>query len=253
MNIADLRPFVLEALRKEPDTQFITVEHQVADLAPDYKPHDALVIREIIWELLIQGILAPGFNSSNLNFPFIHVTEYGKRCLEVNTVLPHDPDRYMERLQQQIAQPIDDILQTYVRESLLTFLAGRYLASAVMLGVASERCVDMLIDTYVNALNDACQKTAFEKKTKQAGRSVKRRFDVLRDELLALSLPPELKDALDIQLSGIFTLIRYTRNDAGHPTGRTIGRDAAHGNILLFPQYYKRANELIEHFQANSA
>jgi hypothetical protein len=252
MKKADLRPFVLEVLRRNQDTQFVAVEHKVAALAQDYKPHDALTVREIIWELLVQGILAPGFNSSNLDFPFIHVTEYGKRCLDADAILPHDPDRYLERLQRQIGQPLDDTVQTYVRESLLTFLAGRYLAATVMLGVASERCVDLLVDACTNAFASASRKSAFEKKTKQAGRSVKRRFDILRNELLALTLPTELRDALDIQLSGIFTLIRYTRNEAGHPTGRIIDRDAAHGNLLLFPQYYKRVHALLEYLQAAS-
>jgi hypothetical protein len=249
MNKADLRPLVLEALRQEPDTQFVAVEHRLRGLAPSYHRHDALKVREILWELLIQGVLAPGFNSSNLDFPFIHVTEYGEKCLEANAILPHDPDRYLERLQQQVEQPLDDIVLTYVRESLLTFLAGHYLAATVMLGVASERCVDLLIEAYLNAITDATRKASFEKKVKRAGRSVKRRFDALRSELLALALPTDLKDALDIHLSGIFTLIRYSRNDAGHPTGRMVDRDTAHANLLMFPQYCTRVCALISHFQ----
>jgi len=109
----------------------------------------------------------------------------------------------------------------------------------------------LLIEAYFNAIIDPNRKARFEKEVKRAGRSVKRRFDALRGELLALSLPPELKDALDIQLSGVFTLIRYSRNDAGHPTGQKIDRDTAHGNLLLFPQCCKRVYDLIEHFQRN--
>jgi hypothetical protein len=251
MNKEDLRPLVLEALRQEPGTQFIGVEHRVRDLAPDYRHDDNLKVREIIWELLVQGVLAPGFNSANLDFPFIHVTEYGMRCLEANAILPHAPERYLGRLQQRVRQPIDDILITYVRESLLTFLAGHYLAATVMLGVASERCIDLLVEAYVDAIADENRKQGFENRIRGAGRSVKRRFDALRDDLLALNLPAELRDALDIQLSGIFTFIRYTRNDAGHPTGRAIDRDEVHGNLLLFPQYCGRVYDLIDHFQAN--
>jgi hypothetical protein len=140
---------------------------------------------------------------------------------------------------------------TYVQESLSTFLGGHYLASTVMLGVASEQCVDLLSEAYSKAIVNPSLKTAFEKKLKQAGRSVKTRFDNLRDELLKLDLPGELKDALDIQLSGIFTLIRFSRNDAGHPTGRKVDRDLAHGNLLLFPQYCRRVYELIGYFKTN--
>jgi len=248
----DLRPLVFEALRQEPKTQFVTIESRVRNLASDYQGSDSLIIREIIWELLVQGVLAPGFDASNLEFPFIHVTEFGAQCLEADTILPHAPGRYLEQLQQQLNQPLDDIVLTYVRESLLTFLAGHYLAATVMLGVGSERCVDLLIEAYSNAIGNANERQDFRNDIQRAGRSVKRRFDVLRDALLALNLPVGLGDALDIQLSGIFTLIRYTRNDAGHPTGRTIGRDLAHGNLLLFSQYCHRVYGLIEYFQTTT-
>ncbi len=110
----------------------------------------------------------------------------------------------------------------------------------------------MLIEAYTDAIADANKKSTFVKKVDQTGRSVKVRFDALRNDLLVLNLPTELKDALDIQISGIFTLIRYSRNDAGHPTGQAVDRDMAHGNLLLFPQYCKRVYELIGYFNKNT-
>jgi len=240
MEKSDLLPFVFEALRQEPKTSPVEIHSRVAGMVSNQdRPHNELLVREIIWELLVQGVLAPGMNHANLDPPWIHVTEYGQQCLEAGDILPHDPDGYLERLQQQIETALDDTVLTYLRESLLTFLAGRYLAATVMLGVASERCVDLLIESYLSAVTDQNKKTKFEKKIKGAGRSVKRRFDALRDDLLTLtaSLPSKLADALDIQLSGIFTLIRYSRNEAGHPTGRAIDRGLAYANLLLFPQY----------------
>jgi len=94
MNKSDLRPLVFAALRQEPRTHFVNVEARIRDLTPEYQPHDALKVRETLWELLIQGILAPGMNYANLDFPWIHVTDYGVRCLEANDILPHDPNRY---------------------------------------------------------------------------------------------------------------------------------------------------------------
>lgn len=248
----ELRPYVFEALRSKPLSSYSLVEQQLHDLAPKYNHQvDLLKCREILWELLIQGVLGPGIDSPNPNFPNIHVTEYGMRCLERNEILPHDPNAYLEGLGQRIGQQIDDIISTYVCESLSTFLGAYYLASAVMLGVASERCIDLLIEAYLNAIANASRKEGFKRKVNKAGRGIKVRFDTLRNELIALNLPTQLKDALDIQLSGIFTLIRYGRNDAGHPTGRKVDRDEAHGNLLLFPQYLKRVYELIDYFKSN--
>jgi hypothetical protein len=252
MDMKQLRPIVFNMLLQKPETNFREVEDKIIHNISDYYSRDdTLKLYDIFWELLIQGMIAPGFNSSNLELPWIHVTEYGKRCLEKDSILPHDPDGYVERLKHIVGQPLDSTVLTYVQESLSTFLGGYWLASTVMLGVASEQCVDLLTEAYLNAIVDPSHKGAFEKKLKQAGRSVKNRFDSLRDELLKLGLPSDLKDALDIQLSGIFTLIRFSRNDAGHPTGRTVDRDLAHGNLLLFPQYCRRVYELIDHFKTN--
>jgi len=254
MEKAKLRPLVLEILRQNAQTHFNAVELQIKNLTSDYQRYDALKLQEIIWELLIQGVLAPGKNSLNINLPFIHLTEYGVQCLEEDALLLHDPDGYLKRLQQRVGQgqPLDEVVLTYVRESLLTFLAGHYLAATVMLGVASGRCLDLLTQVYLNAISDKGRKEAFEKKVIQAGRSIKLRFDALQSELLALTLPVKLKDTLDIQLTGIFTLIRYSWNDAGHPTARMVDRDVAHGNLLAFPRYCQRIYELIDHFQSNS-
>lgn len=252
MEKKELRPLVLDVLRRHPQTQFVDIENAVRGIASAYQPYDGLKLHDILWELLIQGVLAPGYNSQNINLPFVHLTEYGKKCLETDSVLPHDPDGYLERLDELIGCHPDSTVLIYVQEGLSAFLSGCYLAATVMLGVASEQCIDLLVDAYTNAIADPHRKKSFEKKISQAGRSVKNRFDAIRDELLILGLPGHLKDALDIQLSGIFTLIRYSRNNAGHPTGRVIDRDMAHANLLLFPQYCKRVYALIEYFKTNS-
>jgi hypothetical protein len=53
------------------------------------------------------------------------------------------------------------------------------------------------------------------------------------------------------ELSGTFELIRKTRNDAGHPTGRQISREEAHNLLLLFPQYCLVAYETMKWLALN--
>lgn len=218
-----------------------------------YRPF-VFLANEVMWQLLVQGVIAPGLDSNNLNLPWFHITEYGQRCIEAGDFLPHDPTGYMKRIENQVGQHLDDTVKTYIHESLLTFLGGHYLSATVMLGVASERCIDLLAECYSGAIGDPGRKRDFDKKLAGAGRSVKRRFDAIRDELLkpTLGLPTELTDALDIHMSGIFTLIRYSRNEVGHPTGLVVDRDTAHANLLLFPQYCKRIYGLIAYLRTNS-
>ena len=245
---AELRPYVFQALKKHGSSQYGNICHHVGEACSEFvAPRDGGRVVEIIWELLVQGILAPGSGGCTVqSASFFHVTEYGRQCLEQGEVLPHDPDGYMKRLRERVGQDLDDVVATYVRESLLTFAARRHLAAAVMLGVASERCVDLLAQA-VGAHLQSDEAAKFNQRIRKSGRSVKQRFDVLRERLLALELPPSLLDALDIHLSGIFTLIRYTRNEAGHPSGRDVDRETAKANLELFPGYCERVYGLLSH------
>lgn len=55
-----------------------------------------------------------------------------------------------------------------------------------------------------------------------------------------------LESVLTQQINGIYDLIRRTRNDAGHPTGKRMERDETHALLLLFPTYCKTVHELME-------
>ena len=59
-------------------------------------------------------------------------------------------------------------------------------------------------------------------------------------------------DDLDIQLDGVFNLIRNTRNDAGHPTSTNIDRRLAYANLQLFIPYCSRIYNLIAYFNNNA-
>lgn len=48
----------------------------------------AFHVTEVFWQLLIEGIVAPGMNSSNQNLPWFHVTEYGKKSWQRRPGIP---------------------------------------------------------------------------------------------------------------------------------------------------------------------
>ena len=104
---------------------------------------------QLIWELMIRGILAPGGDATYLDFQGLRLTESGRKYLGVETDVPEtDPGKYIERLIEQVGRSVDDLLKLYARESLVTFLAGNFVSATVMLSVASERLLDLLIDEY---------------------------------------------------------------------------------------------------------
>jgi hypothetical protein len=176
-------------------------------------------VTEVIWELIMEGVYAPGLSMQSPNLPFIRATEYGLRCFAAGELTAHDPDDYSRRL--KVACPtIDETTLLYTGESLNSYRAGNHLASTVMIGVAAEKMLLRLIDAVHASLSTTARKAKFAKDT--AGKKAK----VQHDEVLArlrspaTSLPPEIESVLTSHVDGIYDLIRRTRNDAGHPPNR---------------------------------
>lgn len=208
-------------------------------------------IREIIWGLVIQGIVIPGANTNQADLPFMQVSEWGKKCLEVGEYLPHDAGQYVARLKTEIPN-VDNSIVLYMQESLIAFRSGAYLGSAVMTGVAAERTLFLLRDAVEAAISNPGLRQKFAEKTKgkptkQTFEEIWKRLDPVHDAL-ASGLK---KEDVRAELSGTFDLIRKTRNDAGHPTGRQISREEAHNLLLLFPQYCLVAYETMKWLALN--
>jgi len=69
---------------------------------------------------------------------------------------------------------------------------------------------------------------------------IEKKLDPIREQL-----PSELQDSVGTELTGIFQLVRRTRNDAGRPTGVRIEREEAYALLQLFPTYTKSAYDLM--------
>jgi hypothetical protein len=46
--------------------------------------------------------------------------------------------------------------------------------------------------------------------------------------------------------------LRTNRNDAGHPTGKSIGREEAYASLTVFPTYLKKVYELVGWLKSNA-
>jgi hypothetical protein len=274
MDYEELRPLVLQALKqlqKSPmSLQLVNVINVTDQIACErgfveetkswgtrgsglcrMPQEDREKTRQIVWEFILQGVLAIGLNENNPDFPFLSLTEHGKKVLESGeTWLPYDPDGYLSKLKVEIPN-IDPIIEMYVTESLQAYLKGLMFSSAVMLGVASEKAFLNLLDALINSIKDPKEKSKFERlkdifKTKY-------KFDQVKNKIVSIRklLPRDLSEDLESQFEGIFNIIRITRNDAGHPTGREIERSRAFVNLQLFPFYCQKIYRLIEYLEKN--
>lgn len=206
-------------------------------------------VREIIWQLIIQGIVVPGIGlgggSGEPSLPFFQVSDWGKHCLESGEYLPYDTGQFIERLKAKVPS-IDRVVLLYLTEALQCFRSGTYLGSAVMIGVSSERILLELRNAIEVALDSHPKKEKFRADT--AAKSVKRLYDEIQkrlDPVMEQVSAALMKEDITAELSGIFDLIRKTRNDAGHPTGRSIEREETFALLQLFPAYCHVAYDVI--------
>ena len=93
---------------------------------------------------------------------------------------PGDPEGYLSRLRREIPD-LDPLARRYVEEALRAFNARCYLASSVMLGVASEQVFNRLADAYVRSSEDAG--TRLRKLIEDPGKTYFVRFQELRKRL----------------------------------------------------------------------
>ena len=207
-------------------------------------------ILAVIWGLIIEGVYTPGLGLRQPYLPFLSLTEYGLKCFDAGELTPHDPDDYLRRL-RAACPTLDDITVVYVGEALDTFRAGNHLASAVMIGVAAESMLLRLVDSVHAALDTPQRQLKFEKDTK--GKKAKAQHDEVLARLRSPStpLPTETEAVLTQHIDGIYDLIRRTRNEAGHPSGKRMERYETHALLLLFPTYCKTVHDLTAWLAAN--
>ena len=205
---------------------------------------------QVMWQLLSEGLVFIDYYQREPGNWTWWLTERGQQSVASGTYDPADPGGYLKRL---AAIPgLDSRIPVYVREALLTFESGCYLACAVMLGVASEAAFDDLVGAF-ERWSGLTVTEAERFKQALEGRQYAARFDEFRKRLdpKKPQLPADLSDGLEIILNGVLDLLRVNRNDAGHPTGRQIDERTAYTSLQLLERYLERLYALKAFFEAN--
>ena len=250
MDKATLRPYIFEILKKTPQTHFHAIENDLRKAVESYERHDVLTLQEILWELLVQGVLAPGKNSLNLNLPFVHLTDYGSQCLEDGRILAHDPDRYVEKLIEAAGEGMDDFVLHSVREALAVFLSGSWSSAVILLA----RAVEYLFDRLANASVRAGQRDRRgTKRLEESPRFSHSRARAVIRSLQHRSLPLPLAESVEPQLNGLLALSQLARNEDGSPRCVQSSRDQALGFFLLFPKQCAFVYHLMDALEGETA
>ena len=270
LNNEELRTLVLDVLKVNDSSQFnsfynrialeakdkgLLKEENVSSLyssAPYLENYDRVRVQNILWDLIIEGIIRPGLGDGmNESFPFFHVTEKGEEILKEDSVTPYDPDSYLKIINKEVPN-VDNVIIKYLDESLKTFRIGCLLSSTISLGCASEKTFMILIESFINAIENGETKKKFAKLIE--GRTIKRQFDEFvkyYNSSFKSKLNGDLRDGFETTVLGIFGIIRANRNDSGHPTGKEVDREQLYANIIIFRTYLKKVYNLIDWLQDN--
>jgi hypothetical protein len=260
VGLGDIRAVMLEYLKRSPEGQFNLIGDKslhalFQERGFPLQDEDLGRLQQVIHELYLDRIIFLGNSPKGLGdqawgWPFYRLTEYGKMVVNDREYQPYDPDGYLSRLKKEIPA-VDEVVLRYLEEGLTCYRQYLLLAAAVMIGCAAEKVMLLLVDAFGRAISDTKAKEKYEKEI--ASWLISRKYEALwkRLESLAGQLPSGLGDNLHVILDRVFDLIRTTRNDAGHPTGKQIEREAVYANLLLFPGYSKRVYGLIGYLSKN--
>lgn len=192
-------------------------------------------------DLFRSGYLAWGYDLSNIDPPFCHITDRGRRVLATLSRDPANPGGYLSHLAKHAV--LNAVAESYLREALDTFNAGSYKSAAVMVGAASESLVLALRDQLVAKMQSLGQNPP----AKLTGWRIKSILDALEDVLTQKkkAIPNKLFESFESYWPAFTQQIRAVRNEAGHPTSvAPIDEPTVHAALLIFPELAHVATQL---------
>ncbi len=168
----------------------------------------------------------------------------------VGEALPFEIDKFPETIKERIPE-VDPVMVRFVDEAIRCYKADALLASAFMIGAASERAINLLIYTYGEGIKDPTNRDKFFSRINN--RMISKKYDdFLASYKGCKSRPtdPVLSQDLDVVIGTMFQFCRITRNEVGHPQ---IVPDLDKGVILAnlgnVVTYLGRIYALMKHFK----
>ena len=147
------------------------------------------------------------------------MTDHGRNVLSEQRPVPYDPDGYLAALDMATGG-LHPSAREIPGKSISTFRTGNRLASAVMLGAASEMVFLGIVRKLLpGAIADVNARTKFEEETgpgKENGATAQNGHFLVEAE--KEQLPAEWQRQEQVRfIEKVVDLIRNRRNNAGHP------------------------------------
>lgn len=242
-----MREFILNQVAAGGDTRF----HPSYLVAPIARSHGVSPseVYATLWGLVADGLiyLDPAGQPSTDNW-YWRATKLGVSVAAGGRWEPRDPEGFLRRLRQS-EHAISDISLVYVTEALNAFNGHAYLATSVMIGVAAEQTFNELAQALVRAYPQTTVKLKGALDNPRTSQHA--RYQEFRKALPPrANLPDGLADPLT--MDAVADLLRVTRNDSGHPSGRSVDEETAHTHLQMGAVYLRKMTALRDHFDAQA-
>ena len=272
-----LRKLVMQALKKNPRTQFAEIIEEVQRFADmmnvfptkeecqknnlEYRyyqekrlnPIDELNVNQIVWDLIVDRVLTLGFDKANDKWPYFRLTEFGDLVVKEEQPTHYDPEGYGAIL-DSFTPRIDPVIKQYVLEGLNCFRQRLIFAAAVMFGAAAEKAVLLLIESIGNAQNDPNRKQQVAKLLERG--HLPQIFSEIRSTVETLikanRIPYSTHEGSTEHLLSLYEMIRVQRNDAVHPAAGEANKRKVFLTIQALPAVLETTYRLIEWFSKNN-
>jgi len=240
-----LQAEILKALTEGKNTSELLREFENDD--PRAKSYSRSEIFKMLWALVAKRFVYLEMNYNSSAYWDWVLTDKGKGAAIEQEFNPDDPEWYLQNLQSKVTD-IETVVFSYAKEAVYSYYNECYLASAVMLGVASEAAFLGMISSgkdwleipekkFQDILNS--KKMTYGQKLKEFGRYF---------QLKKASLPDDIKESYSLLFDSLADIYKVTRNDAGHYTGKNVERGDQYTALFVFPRYLQRMYELKNFF-----
>jgi hypothetical protein len=249
MQPSELQRVILRALAENKvDKRLGRGEHYLFKAIPPLCPPEDKPgprdVQEAVWALIGRGLAFIDISQAAPENWMLNLSRLGYAAASDKVVNPDDPASYLSQLYSDVPT-MSDVVRLYLEEAVQTYYHECYLASTVMLGVAAEAAFLELSTAFAKWLGGT-PGTNLEKIIADTRRNYVQKFSEFRRRLdpLKPQLPGDLADAIDLQMNSVLELLRVSRNDAGHPTGVTLSREACFTNLRIFASLISRIYKL---------
>jgi len=167
-------------------------------------------------------------------------------------ILPFEIEKYPETILEKVPN-CDPVIVAFIREAISCYKSDAILATAFMLGSASEKAINLLIEQYNESIHDETNKGKFRQRV--SGKMVSKKWEEFEKSYAGCKnkpTDPVLCQDLESILGTMFQFCRITRNEVGHPQiVPDLDKGVILANLAHFVHYIKRIYDLAEHFRVN--